>query len=330
MYVVFTVGLSHTGTLRRTLKWILNHSVLTAKKPDCAPRKFNFQCQIANFPQPFLLSKNQQRLWTADNILNGTSGEAKTLENICFCCWTKINSAELKAEERKAFRIQLTFCLLHKPVHVNWSRAGGWIRALLLCAVNTWPSLRGLCQFSGLDSWKGRSEIRGGTAIAIMSALVRWLRAIHHTQGRRSWTHPYCKREPSERQTRLTRGSTFAGGLLSWLAFGERRRPEQLQHLGIHVLLWTSEEYFHPLSPPPQLDLPWTPLFVTCEAFKGKLEKDAMTFLLAYRLWFRRFPDNFQDKVQLLERSEWTSYHFQKGVPKPALFRCLCWSCHWF
>lgn len=123
MYVVCSAGLSHIGTLRRTPKWILNHGVFTGKKMDCAPRKSIFQCQIANFPQLFLLSKNQQCLWTADNILNGTSGEAKTLENICFCCWTKINSTKLKAEQRKAFQIQLTFCLLHNPVHTNWSRA---------------------------------------------------------------------------------------------------------------------------------------------------------------------------------------------------------------
>lgn len=70
MYVVCTAGLSHTGTLRRTPKWILNHGVSTGKKKkmDYAPRKFNFQCQIASFPQLLLLSKNQQCLWTADNI----------------------------------------------------------------------------------------------------------------------------------------------------------------------------------------------------------------------------------------------------------------------
>jgi len=113
MYVVCTAGLSHSGTCLRTLKWIPTCDVFIRKKRDYVSRKFNLQCQIANFPQFFQLSKNQQCLWKADKILNGTSGGAKTLENICFCCWTKINSAKLKAEQSKAFLIQLTFCLLH-------------------------------------------------------------------------------------------------------------------------------------------------------------------------------------------------------------------------
>lgn len=50
MCAACTKGLSLTGTLRRTPKWILNHGVSTGKKADCAPRKFNFDCQIANFP----------------------------------------------------------------------------------------------------------------------------------------------------------------------------------------------------------------------------------------------------------------------------------------
>lgn len=203
---------------------------------DSPPIKFNFQCQITNFPQPFLLSKNQQHLWTADIILNGTSGEAKTPENICFCCWTKINSTKLKAEQRKAFRIQLMFCLLHNPVQTNWSRAGGWIRALLLCAVNTWLLPRGPCQFSGLDPWRGWREICGGAGIVSISALVWLLCAIHRTWGMHTWTHLYCKQEPSERQTRVARGSTLGGVVLSWLVYGERWRPEWLQHLGVHVV----------------------------------------------------------------------------------------------
>lgn len=139
---------------------------------DCAPRKFSFQCQIANFPQLFLLYKNQQCLWKTDNILNGTSGEEKksTPESICFCCWTKINSTKLKTEQRKAFWIQWMFCLLHNLVHTTWSRAGGWTRALLLRAVRTRTLLRGLCQFSGADSWRDRSVLCGGTATVSISA----------------------------------------------------------------------------------------------------------------------------------------------------------------
>lgn len=100
---VCTEGLSHPGTLRRTPKWILNHGVSAGKEADCAPRKFSLDSQIANFPQLFLFSKNQQRLWTADSAFSATSGEAKTPQNICFCCWIKINSTELRAWAEKSF-----------------------------------------------------------------------------------------------------------------------------------------------------------------------------------------------------------------------------------
>lgn len=147
MCAVCTEGLSHSGTLWRSPKRILNHGVSTGKKADCAPWKFNLYSQIANFPQLFLLSKNQQRLWTADSAFSGTSGEAKPPQNIWFRCWIKVNSTELKAEQRKAFRIQWMFCLLHNPVHRSWSRAGGWIRALLRRAGKAQLLLRGPCQF---------------------------------------------------------------------------------------------------------------------------------------------------------------------------------------
>lgn len=192
------------------------------KKADCAPRKFDFNCQIANFPQLFLLSKNQQWLWTADSAFNGTSGVAKPPQNICFCCWIKISSAELKAEWRKAFRIQGRFCLLHNPARRSWSSAGGWIRALLLHAGKAWLPLRGLCQFSGRDPWRGRSGIWGGTGAVRVSPSVGLL----NTNPGKAHLDPSLL-QTRERQSRVTTGSRVAIGLLSWVDCGERWAPSR-------------------------------------------------------------------------------------------------------
>lgn len=198
------------------------------------------QCQIANFPQLFLLSKNQQCLWTADNILNGTSGEAEEKkENTRKHLFLLLNkNKQYKAESwaEKSFSIQLTFCLLHNLVHTHWSRAGGWIRVLLLCGVNR-LSLRESCQFSGLVSGRDRRTICGGTALVSTSALVWLLCVIHCTWGN-------LAEHKSPRKGRQTRAP---------ICYEERWRPKQLQYVGIHIVFWSLEEYFHLLIPSSQL-----------------------------------------------------------------------------
>lgn len=226
-----------------------------------------------------------------------------TPESICFCCWTKINSTKLKTEQRKAFWIHWMFCLLHNLVHTTWSRAGGWTRALLLRAVCTRPLLRGLCQFSGPDSWRDRSMLCGGTATVSISAQACLLCAIPCTCQRQVWTHLCGKWEPSERLSRVSRGSTLVGGLLSWLPDGERWRPEWLQHLGVHVVFWTSEQFFHLLSPPSHLDF-----HEVLSSSPVKLLKESWKETLSCPSWYCG-----QDKVRFLERPELTSYLSQKG-----------------
>lgn len=208
---------------------------------DCAPRKFSFQCQIANFPQLFLLSKNQQCLWTDDNILNGTSGEEKNTRKHLFLLLNKNKQYKAESWAEKSFSDTVNVLFIAQPCSYELISCWWVDQSIAAMCCKYMAIAEGPCQFSGLDSWRGRSEICGSTATASISAPVWLLCAIHRSQGR----DPYCQREPSKRQTRVTRGSTSAGGLLSWLACGERWRPEQLQHLGVRVVFWTSEVCFH-------------------------------------------------------------------------------------
>lgn len=309
MCAVCTEGLSHTGTLRRTPKWILNHGVSTGKKADCAPRKFSFDCQIANFPQPFLLSKNQQRLWTADSTFSGTSGGAKTPQNICFCCWIKINSTELKAEQRKAFRIQWTFCLLHNPAQRSWSRAGGWIRELLLRAGKAQLSLRGLCLFSGRHPWRGRSGIQGGAGVVSVWAPVE-LMAMNPGKAH---LDPSIL-QTTVRQSRVTSGSRapVLGGL--W---------------GKKNTMWAFMPYFEfqrSISIYSSLYLSFASInIITHGVFKGKLERDALIFLLRSYLDLKDSLEIFRTSCSFWRDLNWPPTTPKEGSPK----LCWCWSCHW-
>lgn len=274
---------------------------------DCAPRKFVFQCQRANFPQLFLLSKNQQCLWTTDNILNGTSGEEKKKHN--------------KTTNQKTS----VFVVEQNQTVQSWKlsreKLFGYSECFVCCT--TWFARPDLVLVGGpghcCDVLHIHGRCWGGSAsshVQIHEELGRvlWrhshsehftrvcrLCAIPCTRQRQIWTHPCGKWEPSEMLSRVSRGSTLAGDLLSWLSDGERRRPEWLQHLGVRVF-WTSEEFFHLLSPPSHLDfhgvLSSSPL---------KLLKESWKETLSCPSWYLG-----QDKVRFLERPELNSYLSQK------------------